>query len=76
MNANRPKGDYGVGSAATVVAVSSFGLFSRSPKAIASYEVINRPENDLKENGNEKEKIPLHPLKSKSKGKRNKTGML
>ena len=32
-----------------------------------------QPQTDLKENGNEKEKIPLHPLKSKSKGKRNKT---
>ena len=26
------------------------------------------PKNHLKEKGNEKEKIPLHPLKSKSKG--------
>ena len=30
-------------------------------------KVINSPENHLKENGNEKEKIPLHPLKRKSK---------
>ena len=29
-NASWPKGDYGVGSVATVVAVSPFGLFSRS----------------------------------------------
>ena len=41
--------------------------------------VINRGKainSPLEENGNEKEKIPLHPLKRKSKGKRNKTGML
>ena len=46
------------------------------PAASEMRKVINSPENHLKENGNEKEKIPLHPLKRKSKGKRNKTGML
>ena len=30
-NASWPKGDYGVGSVATVVAVSPFGLFPRVP---------------------------------------------
>ena len=40
MNASWPKDDYGVGSVATVVAVSPFGLFSRS--AIADC-VLNKP---------------------------------
>ena len=38
-NASWPKGDYGVGSVATVVAVSPFGLFSRS--AIADCVLIH-----------------------------------
>ena len=45
-NASWPKGDYGVGSAATVVAVSPFGLFSRS--AIADcVQKPTVPQNDF-----------------------------
>ena len=42
---NRPKDDYGVGSAATVVAVSPFGLFSRVP--LGTCVQISTPRKDV-----------------------------